>query len=70
VCVAPNPDVSDTDGIIPANSIKVLGGKLGGMANQAFNPNDFRDKEGCDTATLSTDDVQEIDGAYGRNRNL
>jgi len=70
VCVAPDPDISDTEDIIPTNSLKVMGGNLGGMANQAFNPDDYRDEEGSDTATLSADDVQELDGAYGRNRNL
>ena len=73
VCASPDPDSSaPVDFVDTGDSLMVVGGNLGGMANQGFSPDDEENEEGdcaegSDTETIAADDT---DAGYGRNRDL
>ena len=73
VCASPDPDSSAPVDFVAGDSLMVMGGNLGGMANQGFSPDDDEEDEeddiaeGSDTETIPAD---ESDAGYARNRDL
>ena len=72
VCASPDPDSSAPVDFVAGDSLMVMGGNLGGMANQGFSPDDEEDEEddiaeSSDTETIAAD---EQDAGYARNRDL
>ena len=71
VCASPDPDSSDHEDFVAGDPVRVMGGNLGGMANQGFSPDeeeaDDNTPEGSDTDTLPADDA---DAGYERKRDL
>ena len=73
VCASPDPDSSAQVDFVAGDSLLVMGGNLGGMANQGFSPDDDDEDEeddvaeGSDTETIPADDT---DAGYARNRDL
>jgi len=74
VCASPDPDSSAPVDFVAGDSLMVIGGNLGGMANQGFSPDEDEEEdeeddiaEGSDTETIPAD---ESDAGYARNRDL
>ena len=74
VCASPDPDSSAPVDFVAGDSLMVMGGNLGGMANQGFSPDEDEEEdeeddiaEGSDTETIPAD---ESDAGYARNRDL
>ena len=72
VCASPDPDSSAPVDFVAGDSLTVMGGNLGGMANQGFSPDEDEDgeddnAEGSDTETIAAD---EQDAGFARNRDL
>merc|ERR1712088_596143 len=70
VCASPDPDSSAQVDFVAGDSLLVMGGNLGGMANQGFSDDDEEEEdvaEGSDTETIPAEDT---DAGYARNRDL
>ena len=72
VCASPDPDGSDPPSLVDTTNVKVMGGNLGGMANQGFSPDDDDEEimepeeSTSDTETLPADEI-EVDTGYSTN---
>ena len=76
ICASPDPDASDQTDLPSPDAVMVMGGNLGGMANQGFSPDeedecsDGDTSEGSDTETLPADEAPQVDAGYKRDRDL